>query len=71
MADKADDDEPKTSSSVIEAHVFAVLPLTVILTNLASTGGIAYFSEFSVVPLLSPLNRWVNVLPSIDVDITK
>ena len=66
------DDGPKTSSSVIDAQVFAVLPLTVTLTYLALTGVVkVYFSEFNVVPLLSPLNLGVNVVPSVDVDITK
>jgi hypothetical protein len=71
VADKADDDEPKISSSVIDAQVFAVLPFTVTLTYLASVAGITYFSEFSVVPLLSPLNLLVNVVPSVDVAMTK
>jgi len=65
------EDEPKTSNSVTDAQLFAVLPFTVTLTYLASVAGMVYFSEFSVVPLLSPLNLLVNVVPSVDVDITK
>ena len=42
-----DADEPKISSSVIDAQVFAVLPFTVTLTYLASVAGIVYFSEFT------------------------
>src|SRR6478672_6334849 len=64
-------EELKTSSSVIDAQLFTVLPLTVTLTYLASVAVMTYFSEFSVVPLLSPLNTWVNVVPSVDVDIVK
>src|SRR4030095_5383437 len=63
--------EPKTSSSAIFAQLLAVLPFTVTLTYLASVAGMTYFSEFSVVPLLSPLNLLVNVVPSVDVAITK
>ena len=65
------DKEPKTSSSTIFAQLFAVLPFTVTLTYLASVAGMMYFSEFSVVPLLSPLNLLVNVVPSVDVAMTK
>jgi hypothetical protein len=38
-----DDPEPNTSSSVIDAQLFAVLPFTVILTYLASVAGMVYF----------------------------
>ena len=71
--DERDDaDVPNTSSSVIDAQLFTLLPFTVTLTNLTlSTVGKVYFSEFSVVPLLSPLNLWVNVVPSVEVDIVK
>ena len=66
-----DGDDPKMSSSVIDAQVFAVLPFTVTLTYLALVAGMTYFSEFSVVPLLLPVNTFVNVVPSVDVEITK
>ena len=67
-----DGDDPKMSSSVIDAQVFAVLPFTVTLTYF-TLGVLAkvYFSELSVVPLLEPLNTFVNVVPSVDVAITK
>ena len=65
------DPEPKTSSSVIDAQSFAVLPFTVTLTYLASVAGMKYFSEFSVVPLLVLVSLLVNVVPSVEVDITK
>ena len=48
-----------------------VFPFTVTLMYLASVEGMVYFSEFNVVPLLSPLNLLVNVVPSVDVAITK
>ena len=48
-----------------------MLPFTVTLTYLAFVEGMIYFSEFTVVPLLSPLNLLVNVVPSVDVAITK
>jgi hypothetical protein len=48
-----------------------VLPLIVILTYLASVAGMIYFSELAVVPLLSPLNTLVNVLPSVEVAMMK
>ena len=62
---------PNTSSSVMDAQLFALLPLTVIRTNFAWVEEKVYFSEFSVVPLLSPLNTWVNEFPSVDVDMVK
>ena len=64
-------EEPKTSSSVIDAQLLALLPFTVIRTYLASVEAKVYFSELSVVPLLEPLNLVVNVVPSVEVDITK
>ena len=71
--DERDEAEvPNTLSSVIDAQLFTLLPFTVTLTNLTlSTVGKVYFSEFSVVPLLSPLNLCVNEFPSVDVDIVK
>ena len=48
-----------------------MLPFTVILTYLASVAAKVYFSEFSVVPLLSPVNLLVNVVPLVDVAMTK
>jgi hypothetical protein len=48
-----------------------VLPLTVTLTYLAFVEEKVYFSEFIVVPLLSPVNLLVNVVPSVDVAMTK
>jgi hypothetical protein len=71
--DERDDaDVPNTSSSVIDAQLFTLLPFTVTLTNLTlSTVGKVYFSELSVVPLLSPLNFWLNEFPSVDVDMVK
>lgn len=63
--------EPKISSSVIEAQLLALLPLTVIRTYRASVFVNVYFSWFSVVPLLEPLNLFVNVVPSVEVAITK
>ena len=62
---------PNTSTSVMEAQLFTMLPLTIIRTNFACVEEKVYFSEFSVVPLLSPLNLWVNVVPSVEVDIVK
>jgi len=67
----ADEDEPKISSSYIDAALFWVLPLIVTLTYLASVEGMIYFSELAVVPPLSPLNTLVKVTPSVDVAITK
>ena len=61
------DPEPNTSSSDIDAQLFAVLPFTVTLTYLALVAGIVYFSEFSVLPLLVLVNLVVNVVPSVDV----
>ena len=65
------DPELNTSSSVTDAQLLTVLPFTVILMYLASVAGMAYFSGLSVVPLLEPLNLLVNVVPSVDVAITK
>ena len=48
-----------------------MLPLTVTRTYLAFVEAKVYFSEFNVVPLLSPLNLLVNVVPSVDVAMTK
>jgi hypothetical protein len=64
-------DDIKISSSVIEAQAFTVLPFTVTLTYLALVDGMVYFSEFNVVPLLLVVNTLVNVVPSVDVAITK
>ena len=61
----------KISSSVIEAQAFTVLPFTVTLTYLALVDGMVYFSEFNVVPLLLVVNTLLNVVPSVDVAITK
>jgi hypothetical protein len=69
--DELADPEPKTSISVMEAQVFAVLPLTVILMYLASVAAKVYFSGLSVVPLLVLVSLVVNVVPSVDVAITK
>jgi hypothetical protein len=69
-----DADEPKISSSAIFAQFpkfGSVLPFTVILTYLPLVAANEYFSEFSVVPLLSPLNAVEKVVPSVDVAITK
>ena len=48
-----------------------MFPFTVTLMYLALVEAKVYFSEFNVVPLLSPLNLLVNVVPSVDVAITK
>jgi hypothetical protein len=65
-----DDPEPKTSSSVIDAQLFAVLPFTVILTYRASVAEIVYFSGFRVLPLLVLVNLVVKAVPSVEVEIT-
>jgi hypothetical protein len=63
---------PLTAISVIDAQLFSVLPLTVILTNLASIPiGILYFSNDEVVPLLLSENIFVNEMPSSDTEIVK
>src|SRR5947209_5413012 len=60
-----------TLNSVILAQLFSVFPLTVILTKLAVTLGIAYFSTDRVVPLLLPVNTFVKLVPSLETDMTK
>jgi hypothetical protein len=64
--------KPSTLSSVILAQLFKVFPLTVTLTNLPVVPpGKTYVSNERVVPLLLPVNTFVNVVPSFETDITK
>jgi hypothetical protein len=61
---------PLTAISVIDAQLFSVLPLTVILTNLPTVfAGKLYLSGDKVVPVLFPVNTSVKVLPSYETDI--
>ena len=63
---------PLTAISVIDAQLFCVFPLTVILTNLPTVfAGKLYLSGDKVVPVLFPVNTGVKVLPSFETDITK
>ena len=64
--------EPNTAISVMLAQLFSVFPFTIILTYLPSVpAGNVYFSVDVVLPLLVPVNLFVNVLPLSETDMTK